>query len=185
MEKNLIDESGKKESYSNIGNSDISWTMVADTLLFSSDLLYKHGVVKDGFNIYPVIQMLRGMSVECLLKVAVRYSGKSIVKDEEVILKTHDLLKLSTDTKIEFSKEEKNILEDLTTYIQCGRYPISSKMRDMEKTIKLINMIETSHNTITAKISIWPKDKEDNFKKLIEKLKMFLENPQNDHSEQK
>ena len=177
--------SNEQESYSDIGNSDISWRIVAESLLFCSDLLHKHGPISKGIVIYPVAQMLRGMYVECLLKVAARYSGEDIVKEGKPILKNHDLLNLSTKVDIKFSEEENNIFKDLTSYIQMGRYPVPSNIKFMKKTRKLVHMKRISSDKITAQISIWSKDQEDSFKKLEEKLKSFLENPQNDHSEQK
>ncbi len=128
------------ENFDSVVNERAFWLDQA-SLLYSASALLKS---KDRFHLpieeqrkileedrgkvdfFGVIQMLRGMYLECLLKAALVTSGIHLSKGGEMIRKYshHKLKKLGGGIKdINFSDQENYLLERLTLWIEFGRYP--------------------------------------------------------------
>jgi len=160
------------EYYDYFSNNEIPWLMRGQELLCSSDLLKKHGVIKDGVVINGVVQMLRGMGIECLLKAAILCSGKKIAEKGKIIREdgqgTHDLLKLTQLLKIKLTKGEEEVLKILSSYIEIGRYPLFSNWKKAENA-----HIPSSFRKIPRGVEslVWVyTENEDSFNTLLEKI---------------
>ena len=84
----------------------------------------------------PVIHMLRGMAIECLLKATWLKRGNLIVEDGEFAgipgVPAHQLLQMAKKTlqPERMTTEREIILEVLTRAITNGRYPIPKRQYD-------------------------------------------------------
>ena len=148
------------KQYNMVANEPVSWWITADNLLVASRFLCLHSAhqlsgkeffelhkkppLPDETKVYGVIQMLRGMAVEALLKgLWVDYGGtlaengryKKIPDTTE-----HQLVslveKVSTVINLDLSSDERSVLEKLSISIIDGRYPIR-KLWETRKPEKL------------------------------------------------
>lgn len=138
------------EDYDRSGNMPEAWYIKGEKLLIAIGILFnnyskvklaklhKRGFPKSG-KILPIIQMLRGMCLECFLKALWLKKGNCLVKNGKYIgIKgvndhyLHDLAKKLWD----IDAEGKDLLKRLSLYIQIGRYPIS-KNYDLTKIQRL------------------------------------------------
>jgi len=166
------------KQYNMVGNEPLAWWITAENLLVASQFLCLHSAthqlsgkeffdlhkklpLPDETKVYGVIQMLRGMAVEALLKgLWVDYGGtlaetgryKKIPGTTE-----HQLVslaeKVTTVINLDLSSNERSVLERLSISIVDGRYPIQ-KLWESKKPEKLpIWYVHRDEAIITSMIS--------------------------------
>ena len=100
----------------------------------------------------PVVNMLRGLALELLLKAVYVSQNHDKYPPE-----THRLIDLADKCNIDLKTNQKNILKLLTNYIRfAGRYPTAKKEKEQNdfynnytsqlKKVKVGNISITSHN---------------------------------------
>jgi hypothetical protein len=113
------------------------WFEKADQLLFSSKILcdkcgflntQKDDIFAGDIKILWVINMLRAMAIECLLKGAWLLSGEILAENGLFRgipgTNNHQLLSLAEKIDINFSNDECILLDRLSYCITFGRYPV-------------------------------------------------------------
>jgi hypothetical protein len=127
------------------GNSSDIWLITVDSLLNAAAVLRaKRGEqlpddetkILQWFRLHTVVQMLRGMAIECFLKAVWLKRGGTLVDNGEYKgiqgAADHDLLSLfdavSPKTPLCFTDQEREILKRLSYAITSGRYPIGKSV---------------------------------------------------------
>ena len=116
------------------------WYLKAKNLLDAARLLEAHDLFfdqvktqkafsKTKLNLMPIILMLRGMAVECLLKGELTRQGKIMPKYGKLDLpekyNSHNLKNISKDVDgLDLEKDEYMILETLSQQIMLARLPL-------------------------------------------------------------
>lgn len=152
MENKLkIDKGSRKEFWDEqhiaLASEQVVWIISADELLRAFDLLARQAEADvrpimeptdiPPLNVSNAAMMLGALAIENLLKAICLPNTQPLVDDRGAfMLKTHDLLKLSTVAAIPLSSEEHILLERLEQFLTwAGRYPISLFSEDMRPRI--------------------------------------------------
>ena len=137
-------EQDQLEAYDHIGNMPVAWLREARILQVCSANLAKDCPVLNGTWIdrdwdgvlpvesFGVVQMLRGMALECLLKGLWLKAGGTLASDglyrKIPDTRDHDLVSVSTavssKSHLEITAPERDLLRRLSVAISSGRYPI-------------------------------------------------------------
>jgi len=185
----MLSEEIQINNFNKVGNTPSTWEWYAENLLLSSKHLYDEHFKVDlkkiekgetpsgeGTRLFGVIQMLRAMALECLLK-ALWLKGRGILADGGKYKKIpgtndHNLISLSKKVPEKFNlnitSDEEYLLKRLSLSITGGRYPIQKKWE--------ITKIQALHGGGKGPPTYWqiPKD-EDLFVTLISRLKNIIE----------
>jgi hypothetical protein len=126
------------------GNQWAAWALVAHNLLAASRLLKSHrdrfdasrlkvgdDIPDEGVVLAPEL-MLRGMTVEALLKCVWAKRGKRLVDHGSYIgvpgTGSYNLVQLADALSLLLSDEERHLMSRLSRYVEyAGRYPIPKK----------------------------------------------------------
>ena len=113
-----------------------AWAISFKALLESSEKIIDSNSSKN-FEYFRVKLMLRGMALECHMKTLVISKGIKMLDDDGKLnnlkIQSHDLIALSKYLNIRISEEETSMLKILSVAIELGRYPVTSKDKQIGK----------------------------------------------------
>lgn len=138
-----MDDELRRSQHERAGNLYQTWCGAADQLFASArvlkaqhDTLYAVALTPTPYvaQVFPVLLMLRGMGLECLLKALWLKTDK----ERKLVVngtyqgvpntRQHYLVGLARAVEVELSVEETHLLTRLSDYItHLGRYPIAKK----------------------------------------------------------
>ncbi|HUU88788.1 MAG TPA: hypothetical protein VMX17_13685 [Candidatus Glassbacteria bacterium] len=131
-------------NFDNIGNNLFEWVFTADNLVEAANILKEESHHWSGtknkfttfrsYRITDVVTMLYSMATECLLKALWLKTGNKLAENGKYVsikgTKPHDLMSIAKEiskTKIiKFTKNDYNLLRELTHNVTKGRYPIET-----------------------------------------------------------
>ena len=172
-----LENADKKQVFKFIADNSDSWHLHAVDLKLAADCLEENILrnlaisEEDGlmsFTLWGPYYMLRGMSIECLLKAIIVANNNEIVPDAKLVffvenkISGHNLMWLAERAEFQCSPYETGLLEKLTQHIEwAGRYPTATAA---EKTFESIRP-NIDHGTKVASLKK-PYSKGD-FKKIV------------------
>jgi len=115
---------------------------------------------------YQEASMLFGLAIENVLKgLWIIINGKKIKNDTkklEMVLKSHDLLKISEEINLELNDEDEKIMQFFTEYVMWkGRYPIpldAQQYIEHFESKNIIKFVENNENDLPKEIkNLWRK----------------------------
>lgn len=175
-----MEEKKSKRHFIKLGRDPNNWLREAGELKRASEILYKevqadYEELKTGkwtrkHYIFAQYQMLTGYALQNLLKaIYIKRHPQKIAADiDRFTHKTHDLRVLTSKLHITVSREELDLLERLTDYVDsAGKFPIPRKF-------ETIKTQENTEDSIVIKARFNPVTDDTIFNNLYEKLHAII-----------